>query len=134
METLATSPASLRGFLCGAHPLISRRLGDGFCPSVPCTALLNLHNARVHTGFPRQNYPNGSGIFLANSNRAGIAELVERPTAKPGAILTQVRVPGTARDFSLSQLPVQTPSTGLRHPSFNHCRISLRHRVQKTVS
>ena len=28
----------------------------------------------------------------------------------------------------------QTPSTGLRHPSFNHCRIWLHHRVQKTVS
>ena len=28
----------------------------------------------------------------------------------------------------------QTPSTGLRHPSFNHCRIQLCHRVQKTVS
>ena len=28
----------------------------------------------------------------------------------------------------------QTPSTGLRHPSFNYCRIYLRHRVQKTVS
>ena len=74
----------------------------------PCTALLNLHNARVHTGFPRQNYPNGSGIcFLANSKQgAGIAQLVEHPTAKPGAILTQVRVPGTARDFSVSHLPV----------------------------
>ena len=30
----------------------------------------------------------------------------------------------------------QTPSTGLRHPSFSHCRIYLksRHRVQKTIS
>jgi len=28
----------------------------------------------------------------------------------------------------------QTPGTGLRHPSFNHCRIYSRHRVQKTVS
>ena len=31
-------------------------------------------------------------------------------------------------------ITTQTPSTGLRHPSFNHCRIKLRHRVQKTVS
>ena len=33
---------------------------------------------------------------------AGIAQLVERPTEKPGAILTRVRVrvPGAARDFS----------------------------------
>ena len=29
-----------------------------------------------------------------------IAQLVEHPTEKPGAILTQVRVPGVARDFS----------------------------------
>ena len=28
----------------------------------------------------------------------------------------------------------QTPSSGLQHSSFNHCRIYLRHRVQKTVS
>ena len=30
---------------------------------------------------------------------AGIAQLVERPTEKPGAILTRVRFPGAARDF-----------------------------------
>ena len=30
----------------------------------------------------------------------GIARLVERLTKKPGAILTRVRVPGAARDFS----------------------------------
>ena len=32
---------------------------------------------------------------------AGIVQLIERPTEKPGAILTRVRVPGAARDFSL---------------------------------
>ena len=32
--------------------------------------------------------------------KAGIAQLVERPTEKSGAILTRVRVPGAARDFS----------------------------------
>ena len=41
--------------------------------------------------------------------RAVIAQLVERPTEKPGdAILTRVRIPGAARDFSPSQFPVQT--------------------------
>ena len=30
----------------------------------------------------------------------GIAKLAERPTEKPGAILTPVRVHGAARDFS----------------------------------
>ena len=38
----------------------------------------------------------------------GIAQLVERPTEKPGAILRRVRISGVARDFSPSQLPVQT--------------------------
>ena len=38
----------------------------------------------------------------------GIAQLVEHPTEKPGAILTQVHVPGAARDFLPSQFPVQT--------------------------
>ena len=33
---------------------------------------------------------------------AGIAQLVERPTEKPGAILTRVRVQGSARYFSPS--------------------------------
>ena len=33
-------------------------------------------------------------------NGAGIAQLLERLTEKPGAILTRVRVPGAARDFS----------------------------------
>ena len=32
--------------------------------------------------------------------KKGIAQLVERPTEKSGAILTRVRVPGAARDFS----------------------------------
>ena len=35
---------------------------------------------------------------------AGIAQWVERPTEKPGAILTRVRVPDVAREFS-PQLP-----------------------------
>ena len=30
----------------------------------------------------------------------GKDELVKHPTEKPGAILTRVRVPGVARDFS----------------------------------
>ena len=34
------------------------------------------------------------------SKRAWIAQWVEPPTEKPGAILTRVRVPGAARDFS----------------------------------
>ena len=32
--------------------------------------------------------------------RGGTARLVKRPTEKPGATLTRVRVPGAARDFS----------------------------------
>ena len=35
-----------------------------------------------------------------------LAQLVERPTEKPGAILPRVRALGEARDFSASQLSV----------------------------
>ena len=47
-------------------------------------------------------------IFLSvfkdpnNTLGAWIAQLEECPTEKPGATLTQVRVPGAARDFSPS--------------------------------
>ena len=36
----------------------------------------------------------------SQSRGAGITQWVERPTQKPKRILTRVRVPGTARDFS----------------------------------
>ena len=39
---------------------------------------------------------------------AGIDQLVEHLTERSGAILMQVQVPRMARDFSPSQLPVQT--------------------------
>ena len=43
-----------------------------------------------------------SAVFFQHSNLhvAAIAQLVARPTEKPGAILTRVRVPGVVRDFS----------------------------------
>ena len=44
-----------------------------------------------------------SFIFLSLSRvtfRGEIAQLVERPTEKPGRIPARVRVPGAARDFS----------------------------------
>ena len=37
-----------------------------------------------------------------------IVQFVEHQTQKPGALLTWVRFPGVTRDFSSSQLPVQT--------------------------
>ena len=37
-----------------------------------------------------------------------IVQFVEHQTQKPGALLTWVRFPGVTRDFSPSQLPVQT--------------------------
>ena len=43
------------------------------------------------------------------TKEAGIAELEERLTEKPGAILARVRVPGAARDFSpRASFPVQS--------------------------
>ena len=42
-------------------------------------------------------------------NWAGMAQLAERPTEKPGAILTRVRVPGATRELSYkSHLSLQT--------------------------
>ena len=38
-------------------------------------------------------------VAVMSQVSAGIAQLVERPTEKPGAILTRDRVPGAARDF-----------------------------------
>ena len=52
---------------------------------------------------------------------AGIAQLVERATEKPGAILTRVRVSGAARDFYQSQLLAQTL---LRRPYSPPCAIA----------
>ena len=49
---------------------------------------------------------------FTNKNKAGIAQLVERPTERSGAMLMQVRVPRATREFLPSQLPVQT----LLHP------------------
>ena len=39
-------------------------------------------------------------VGTSHSSGAGIVQLVERPIEKPGAVLTRVRVPGAARDFS----------------------------------
>ena len=46
--------------------------------------------------------------FNKQQEGTGMARLVERPTEKPGAILTRVRVPGVARDLSPSQFSVRT--------------------------
>ena len=40
------------------------------------------------------------GTLLSNAQGARIAQWVEHPTEKPGAILVQVQIPGEARDFS----------------------------------
>ena len=41
--------------------------------------------------------------------------------------------PGNCTDWGSERAnPANSKLTGLRHPSFNHCRIQLRHRVQKT--
>ena len=56
----------------------------------------------------------------------GTAELVVHATEKPGAILTRVRLPGAARDFSPSQLPVHTllrcPTTPVSNRMHQHLR------------
>ena len=42
----------------------------------------------------------GGGVGGQGKEQTGIIQLVERPTEKPGAILTRVRVPDASRDFS----------------------------------
>ena len=42
----------------------------------------------------------GFGRSVIPTSGVGITQLVQRPTEKPGAILTQVRVPSAAGDFS----------------------------------
>ena len=39
-------------------------------------------------------------ILISRGSGSGVAQLVERPIEKPGAILTRVRVPCAARNFS----------------------------------
>ena len=64
-------------------------------------------------------------VAVMSQVSAGIAQLVERPTEKPGAILTRDRVPGAARDFiSQSQLSVHTPSIAFRHLPPDSARFS----------
>ena len=82
-------------------------------------------------------------LSASHENRSPTAQLAQRPTEKPGAILTRVRVPGGARDLSPSHLSIQTllryshsprvqshastsvstlktPSTGSHIPLFGH--------------
>ena len=40
-----------------------------------------------------------SSVGRARLKGAGIAQLAERPSEKPGTILARVRIPGVARDF-----------------------------------
>ena len=46
--------------------------------------------------------------ILSDNQKWGTAQLVGHSTEKPGTILMWVRVPGAAKDFSPSQLSVQT--------------------------
>ena len=64
-----------------------------------------------------QRGPGGDALWCGSSSqvkssqvpRAGIAQLVERPTEKPGAILTRVRVPSAEKEFfTESQFSVHT--------------------------
>ena len=79
-----------------------------FTPGLSALECRPSHVSRVSAHLP---YVGHSAILLRVSfynYGAWRAQLVERPTEKPGAILTRVRVPGVARDFCPSQLPVQT--------------------------
>ena len=49
---------------------------------------------------PLQAWGVGEGAREGGRGERGIAHLVQRPTEKPGAMLTQVRVPVAAKYFS----------------------------------
>ena len=71
-------------------------------------------------------------IVHAQPGRRDIAQLVQRPTQKPGAILKQVRVLGPGKDFSPSQLSVHSygvlihaaPECNRRHQRLCACKQS----------
>ena len=76
------------------------------CCRFPLEVFQHGCNYIVHNYLNSVQRPNCSFMLWAEIS---IAQLIERPTEKPGAILSRVRVPGAARDFfSQSQLPVQT--------------------------
>ena len=61
-------------------------------------------------------------LLVTSLKGTGIAQLVEPATKKPGAILTRVRVPGTARDF----LPESTFSADSLKLVLNWANVSSR--------
>ena len=60
-----------------------------------CIADTNKQNKKTKITIGR--YVGGGG----GGGGAGIAQMVERPTEKPGAMLTRVRAPGVASYFSI---------------------------------
>ena len=91
-----------------------------------------VHGAHVHAGVPGavaapglQQEGVGAGVGL-HAARTAVARLLHRVLARQlGAVQRPaVCLPVlTDRTDDTSQSKQQTPSTGLRHPSFNHCRI-----------
>ena len=91
-----------------------------------------VHGAHVHAGVPGavaapglQQEGVGAGVGL-HAARAAVPGLLHRVlTRQLGAVQRPaVRLPVlTDRTDNTSQSEQQTPSTGLRHPSINHCRV-----------
>ena len=79
----------------------------------------NLHQSLVMM-MVKQVHMQNSGV--------GIAQFVEHPTEKPGTVLTQVRVPGAARDFF--------PRVNFQHrlcKSYSVCTATLRNHMLQHV-
>ena len=106
--------AQSTGTVISGRKRSTKHLRDGVDRSVH--GLFPLHREVFHLNLT-EPLPPGDGI----------AQLVERPTEKPGAILRRVRTSGAARDFSPSQLPVQTLLRCPHSPGVkSHASISMR--------
>ena len=70
------------------------------CCRFPLEVFQHGCNYIVHNYLNSVQRPNCSFMLWTEIS---IAQLIERPTEKPGAILSRVRVPGAARDFFLPE-------------------------------
>ena len=84
----------------------------------PSMAIMNILHRCLVRSLPfagTGRFP--TGLFIILSRCPNSSELVEGNASVPSELWSQLQ-------RKLSQFSVQTPSTGLWHPSFNHCRIS----------
>ena len=76
--------------------------------------MLTSHQSQSHPRtIPKEDRSSASDVAILG---AGIAQFVECPTERPGAILTRVRVPGAERDYFTRSQHLRLLQTVLRCP------------------